>query len=169
MDYLHASLDKVLKFNIAQKDNPEIILMGHSAWAHLVMHLTQSPIWKNNLIGIVVLSGIFECQVVCEISVNEDVRLSQKEAQNLSILNNLSNSNLQYYVAVGAEEPSGWIDQSVELYGALDRCDKDVRLRVVNKANHFSLVDKIVDAKTDAGVQLYSWINKIFDNHNYYN
>ena len=106
---------------------------------------------------------------MCEISVNEEVRLSQKEAKNLSILNNLSDSNLQYYVAVGAEEPSGWIDQLVELYGALNRCDKDVRRRVANEANHFSLVDKIVDAKTDAGVQFYSWINKISDNHNYYN
>ncbi len=169
VDYVHASLDKILKFNVVEKDNPKIILMGHSAGAHLVMHLAQSPIWKKNLIGVVALLGIFECQVVCEISVNEDVCLSQKEAANLSISDNLSNNNLPYYLAVGAEEPSGWIDQSVELYGALNRCGKDVKLRVVNEANHFSLVDKIVDAKTDAGVQFYSWINKLCDNHACYN
>ena len=163
--YLHASLETILKFNLVQNDNPNIVLMGHSAGAHLVMHLAQSPIWEKKLIGIVALSGIFECQVVREISVNEDVCLSQKEAENLSILNNLPNSNLSYYVAVGAEEPSGWIDQSVELYGALNRCGNDVKLLVVNEANHFSLVDKIVDPKTDAGVQLYSWINKLSDNH----
>ena len=104
-----------------------------------------------------------------EISINEDVCLSQNEAEKLSILRNLPNNNLSYYIAVGAEEPSGWIDQSVELYGALNRYDKDVILRVVNEANHFSLVDKIVDAKTDPGIQLYSWIDKLSSNDDCHN
>lgn len=169
LEYLHASLEKILRFNVVQKDNPNIVLIGHSAGAHLAMHLAQSPIWDNELIGVVALSGIFECQVVREISVNEDVRLSQKEAENLSVLNNLFNGDLSYYLAVGAEEPSGWIDQSVELYGALNRCGKNVKLRVITEANHFSLVDKIVDPKNDAGAQLYSWIDKLYDNHKHHN
>ena len=169
VDDLHSSLEKILNFNFVQKDNPNIILMGHSAGAHLAMHLAQNHILENNLIGVVALSGIFDCQVVREISVNEDVCLSVKEAINLSILNNFPNSNLPYYLAVGAEEPSGWIDQSVELYGALNRDRKDVKLRIVNEANHFSLVDKIVDAETDAGLQLYNWINKLSDNHDHPN
>ena len=169
LDYLHASLEKILKFNLVHEDNPNIVLMGHSAGAHLAMHLAQSPIWQNNLIGIIALSGIFDCQVVREISINEDVCLSQNEAENLSILRNLPNNNLSYYIAVGAEEPSGWIDQSVELYGALNRYDKDVILRVINEANHFSLVDKIVDAKTDPGIQLYSWIDKLSRNDDCHN
>ena len=73
---LHASLEKILRFNLFQKDNPNIVLIGHSAGAHLAMHLAQSPIWDNKLIDVVALSGIFECQVVREISVNEDIRLS---------------------------------------------------------------------------------------------
>tara|TARA_B100001057_G_scaffold437067_1_gene468620 strand:+ start:167 stop:1027 length:861 start_codon:yes stop_codon:yes gene_type:complete len=169
LDYLHASLEKILKFNLVHEDNPNIVLMGHSAGAHLAMHLAQSPIWQNNLIGIIALSGIFDCQVVREISINEDVCLSQNEAENLSILRNLPNNNLSYYIAVGAEEPSGWIDQSVELYGALNRYDKDVILRVINEANHFSLVDKIVDAKTDPGIQLYNWIDKLSRNDECHN
>ena len=169
VDDLHSSLEKILKFNFVQKDNPNIILMGHSAGAHLAMHLAQNHILENNLIGVVALSGIFDCQVVREISVNEDICLSVKEAISLSILNNFPNSNLPYYLAVGAEEPSGWIDQSVELYGALNRDRKDVKLRIVNEANHFSLVDKIVDAETDAGLQLYNWINKLSNNHDQLN
>ena len=166
LENLHASLEEILKFNLFQKDNPNIVLIGHSAGAHLAMHLAQSPIWDNKLIGVVALSGIFECQVVREISVNEDIRLSEKEAENLSVFSNLPNGDLSYYVAVGAEEPSGWIDQSVELYGALNRCGKNVKLRVITEAHHFSLVDKIMDPKNDAGVQFYSWIDKLCDKHN---
>ena len=166
LENLHASLEEILKFNLFQKDNPNIVLIGHSAGAHLAMHLAQSPIWDNKLIGVVALSGIFECQVVREISVNEDIRLSETEAENLSVFNNLPNGDLSYYVAVGAEEPSGWIDQSVELYGALNRCGKNVKLRVITEAHHFSLVDKIMDPKNDAGVQFYSWIDKLCDKHN---
>ena len=166
LEYLHSSLEKILRLNLIQKDNPNIVLIGHSAGAHLAMHLAQSPIWDHRLIGVVALSGIFECQVVREISVNEDVRLTQREAEILSVFNNLPIGDVSYYVAVGAEEPSGWIDQSVELYGALNRSGKNVKLRVVTAANHFSVVDKILDPKNDAGVQLYSWLSKLCDNHN---
>ena len=165
VDYLCESTKEILNFNLVQKDNPKFILMGHSAGAHLAMHLAQSPILNNKLIGMVALSGIYECQVVREISVNEDVCLNEKEAENLSILNKVPDGKLSYYIAVGAEEPSGWIDQSVELYSVLNRYSKNVKLRVVNEANHFSLVDKIVDPKTDAGVQFYSWVNKLADMH----
>ena len=165
MDYLCKCLEEILKFNLVQKDNPRFILMGHSAGAHLAMHLAQSPVLKNKLIGIVALSGIYECQVVREISVNADVCLNEKEAENLSILNKVPDGKLSYYIAVGAEEPSGWIDQSVELYSVLNRYSKNVKLRVVNEANHFSLIDKIVDPKSDAGVQFYSWVNKLADMH----
>ena len=165
VDYLCESTKEILNFNLVQKDNPKFILMGHSAGAHLAMHLAQSPIFNNKLIGMVALSGIYECQVVREISVNEDVCLNEKEAENLSILNKVPDGKLSYYIAVGAEEPSGWIDQSVELYSVLNRYSKNVKLRVVNEANHFSLVDKIVDPKTDAGVQFYSWVKKLADIH----
>ena len=165
IEFLHESLEKIINFNLIQKDNPKIVLMGHSAGAHLAMHLAKSPIWTNNLFGVVSLSGIFECQVVREISVNKDVCLNKIEAENLSIVKNLPNGNLPYYIAVGAEEPSGWIDQSVELYGALSRCRNDVKLLVVNEANHFDLVDKILDVKTDYGTHFYDWIYKLSDNH----
>ena len=133
------------------------------------MHLARSPNWDNKLIGLVALSGIFECQVVREISVNEDIRLSQKEAESLSVFNKLPDGNLSYYLAVGAEEPPGWVDQSVQLYGALNRYRKNVKLQVITEANHFSLVDKIVDPKNEAGVQLYNWIDKLREKHNHHN
>ena len=163
VEAVHASLEKIIQVNSTEKNYPKFILMGHSAGAHLAFHLAMNPLLKNNLSGIIALSGIFECQVVRAISVNKDVCLSQKEADELSNLKNLPLGELQYYVAVGAEEPSGWIDQSVELYGALSRCNGDVKLRVVSKANHFNVVDKILDANTDHGQQLYDWVNNLSD------
>ena len=165
VEALHESLEKITQFNLLKKNNPVFILVGHSAGAHLALQLALNPILKNKLLGIVALSGIFECQVVREISVNKDVCLSKKEAEKLSNLKNLPDNNLEFYIAVGSEEPSGWIDQSVELYGALNRCGKDVKLRVVNEANHFNLVDKILDAETDYGKQFYHWINNLSDDH----
>ncbi len=165
IEFLHKSLERVIEFNLLKKNEPKFILMGHSAGAHLALHLALNPVFKSILVGVVALSGIFECQVVREISVNKDVCLSQTEADDLSLLQNLPNSNLNYYLAVGAEEPSGWIDQSVELYGALSRRGENVKFRVVNEANHFSLVDIVLDAKTDDGSQFYHWINKLSDDH----
>ena len=94
----------------AQTQLQRFILMGHSAGAHLAMHLSHNPALRGRLAGVVALSGIYETSVVCKLSVNADVRLSAEEACRWDCVKQMPALGLSYYICADGSEPSGWID-----------------------------------------------------------
>ena len=134
------------------------ILMGHSAGAHMALHLSHHPALAGRLAGVVALSGIFEASVVREISVNDDVRLSEDEADRWDCLEQMPASGLSYYISVGGAEPSGWIDQSWIMAKALLRRGDDVTFHISGGAHHFSLVDWLCDGENPEGAKLHRWM-----------
>ena len=134
------------------------ILMGHSAGAHMAMHLSHHSALRERLSGVVALSGIYETSVVCELSVNADVRLSLEEADRWDCLQQMPAAGPSYYVSVGGAEPSGWIDQSWIMAELLLRRGDDVNFHIVGGAHHFSLVDWLCDGDNPEGAKLHRWM-----------
>ena len=155
---LEQALGKIIDLVTQDIQNPKFVLCGHSAGAHLVAHLSHHHLLKNKLAGVVALTGIYETEVVRHISVNNEVKMSPEEALRWCVIGNLPVFGPDYYIAVGGEEPSGWIDQSWQLAEALSNRSDRLKFRVVQSANHFDLVDKLCDPDTPDGFQLHQWI-----------
>ena len=142
----------------AQTQLQRFILMGHSAGAHIAMHLSHNPALRDRIIGVVALSGIYETSVVCKLSVNADVRLSVEEADRWDCLKQMPSRGPSYYISAGGAEPSGWIDQSWIMAEVLLHRGDDVNFHVAGGAHHFSLVDWLCDSHNPEGAKLHRWM-----------
>ena len=150
---------EAIVLHVEAKTQPRrLILMGHSAGAHMAMHLSHHPELKDRLSGVVALSGIYETSVVRELSVNADVGLSADEADRWDCLKQMPASGPSYYISAGGAEPSGWIDQSWIMAQALLRRGDDVHFHIAGGAHHFSLVDWLCDNHNLDGAKLHRWM-----------
>ena len=101
IEHLNHGVEEVLKrLEDAEQQQP-IILMGHSAGAHIALHLSNHSNLKDRLVGVVGLSGIYETELVRELSVNEDVRLTEAEAKRWNCVTHMPLLGPAYYIAVG--------------------------------------------------------------------
>ena len=96
--------------------NPnKITISGHSAGAHLCSMAINTEWSKFNIPndvikGTVLISGIYEPEIVLNLSVNEEINLSKKEAlKNTPSFLNINNPHI--LTCVGNGETKGWIDQ----------------------------------------------------------
>ena len=97
--------------------NPnKITISGHSAGAHLCSMAINTD-WRkfnipNDIIkGAVLISGIYEPEIVLNLSVNEEIKLSKKEA--LKNTPSTLKINVPHIITcVGGNETKGWIDQT---------------------------------------------------------
>mgnify|MGYP006141640487 FL=1 len=160
---LERALDKLVELVARDTPDPKFILFGHSAGAHLAAHLSHHPHLQDRLVGIVALTGIYETEVVRHIAVNDDIRMTPQEAERWCVITNLPVVGPQYYIVVGGDEPSGWIDQSWQLADALSKRGERLKFRVVQAANHFDLVDKLCNSDTPDGFQLHEWMLNLID------
>jgi arylformamidase len=154
--HLIQGLDAVLH-RIGNARQPEI-LMGHSAGAHMALHLTHHPALRDRLVGVAALSGIYEPELVLHLAVNADIRLDAETAARWNCLSHMPAAGPEYYVAVGGGEPSGWIDQSWIMADALRRRGDAVRFHGCSRLNHFNMVDCLCDASHIDGAQLHRWM-----------
>lgn len=158
-----AAITRVLEYINEQGIEPSrpIFLMGHSAGGHLVLHHSHHPGLVSRLKGVVSLSSIIETDVVPIISVNQEIRLTTDEADRWNLISHPPRTGPEYYVAVGGEEPSGWIDQSVELLMLLRERGNRTRMHIVQGVGHFNLVDRMCDGTTADGAKMAAWINRL--------
>ena len=158
MACLNDGIEAIVPHVDAKTQPRRLILMGHSAGAHMAMHLSHHPALKDRLSGVVALSGIYETSVVRELSVNADVGLSADEADRWDCLKQMPASGPSYYISAGGAEPSGWIDQSWIMAQALLRRGDDVHFHIAGGAHHFSLVDWLCDSHHLEGAKLHRWM-----------
>ena len=86
MTHLGTGIHEVIKMLDVGGHHQPIIMFGHSAGAHIALHLSHHPKLANRVAGIAALSGIYETELVLELAVNEDVRLSKDEAHQWNCL-----------------------------------------------------------------------------------
>lgn len=132
--------------------NPnKITISGHSAGAHLCSMAINTEWSKfnipNDIIkGAVLISGIYEPEIVLNLSVNEEINLSKKEAlKNTPSFLNINNPHI--LTCVGNGETKGWIDQTkIYTKKIIDNCD-NVDFSTLQNENHFSLMISLADSK----------------------
>ena len=125
--------------------NPnKISISGHSAGAHLCAMILSSDWSKFNIPidiikGAVLISGIYEPEIVLNLSVNEEIKLSKKEAlQNTPTNPSINIPNI--LMCVGGEEPEGWIEQTKMYTKKIIHNCNNLDFSILNNENHFSLM-----------------------------
>ena len=113
--------------NIAQYggDPNRLYVSGNSAGGHLtamaLAHDWEADGLPGDIIkGAIPVTGVFDCEPVPDITVNELVRLDRETARRLSPLRNPPRRALPVLIAVGGAEPRLWIGMSKD-YAALCR------------------------------------------------
>jgi arylformamidase len=127
------------------------VFIGHSAGAHLVAMLCATDWTARNIDhasfrGGVLLSGLYDLSPLLEVSVNDDVHLTNETAKALSPIYLKPTLNIPLDIWVGGAETSEFIRQSQLLPPAWPaNCTP---LEIIRNANHFTIVDEC--AKPDS-------------------
>ena len=135
------------KFNA---DNNNIVLSGHSAGAHLVS-LMLNVDWKkyglskNYIKGVALISGIYDTEIVTNLSINKEIGLSHKEAIKNNPFKHKPLLKVPTIISYGENEPSLWIEQSYKYMNYLNSYGYDCKKIVCKNDNHFSLIDTLAD------------------------
>jgi arylformamidase len=109
-------------------------------------HLYQLPV--NVIKGALALSGLFDIRPLCDIYVNDWMRLTAEQALTLSPLFMLpEKANApQILLDVGTKETQGFKNQTLAYYTACREKGLDVTLLEDRHSNHFTLVNELANA-----------------------
>ena len=141
--------------NIAQYggDPERLYVSGNSAGGHLtamaLAHDWEAEGLPADIIkGAAPITGVFDCEPVLDITVNELVRLEPEAARRLSPLRNPPRRALPLLVAVGGAEPRLWIKMS-EDYAALCREHRiECEYMEMPGQDHFDISRAVGDAES---------------------
>ena len=139
----------------------KIVICGHSAGAHLAALMVSKDWKKYNIknrffIASVLLSGIFDTELVLKLEVNNDIRMSIEEAKRLNPLDKHPNKNVKFLLSYGELEPELWKKQTIKYSKLLTTYKIPYSLVELKKQNHFSMINSIT---TDTDI----FLKKIFE------
>ena len=135
-------------------DPERLFVSGHSAGAHLaVMALLEDWPARHGLPpapikGVTAISGVYDLAPVRRLSVNADIRLTAEMAARNSPTLQPPRRALPMLLAVGAEEPAGWIEQSTGFRRAYEAGAGPADFLEVPGRNHFSVLYDLADPET---------------------
>ncbi|HEY1384210.1 MAG TPA: alpha/beta hydrolase [Dongiaceae bacterium] len=132
-------------------DPDRIYVAGNSAGAHLAAMMmaedwTANGLARSPIAGAILVTGMYDLRVLPRIQVNEDVRLSVDEVPALSPQFLPLHCRVPAVVAVGANEPPLWIEQSHRFARKLSATGAKVRLMELPGLHHFSITQSLSDS-----------------------
>ena len=125
-------------------DPNRLTLIGHSAGAHLAARVMNAAaddhgLPANLIQNVIAISGIYEPEVITQITVNEVAQIDTATARRNDCLVNPPSGNAKYLVIAGGDEPAGWIEQS-RLYAEVIRgAGYECEYFVLNGTDHFTV------------------------------
>jgi arylformamidase len=134
--------------------NPsKIYVSGHSAGGHLtamaLAHDWEKHGMPRDLIkGAVATSGVYDLEMVMQISVNEQVRMTPEVAKQNSPFLHPPLANCPVIIAVGGAEPKGWQQMSKDYFKLCQEHGLDCQYLVVPEANHYTMSEHLADANS---------------------
>lgn len=133
-------------------DRNRIYVGGSSAGGHLAGMLAAAG-WQDRyrvpddvIKGVVALSGLYDIRPLCDINVNEWLRLYPDQAERLSPLFHLPRPGLPMIVSVGGLETQGFKNQTAAYEAACREAGLDVRRVDAPHCNHFNLLCELAKA-----------------------
>ncbi|XP_037546163.1 kynurenine formamidase [Nematolebias whitei] len=131
-----------------------LYLCGHSAGAHLAA-MVLSTDWSQYSVtpqvkGAFLVSGIYDLLPILPTYVNEPLKMTEEVAirnspSRLVPQLKLSSSGCQIVVAVAKNDSPEFRKQSQEYYKILEAAGLNVTLEDVENADHFSVIEQLVD------------------------
>lgn len=125
---------------IVQQDwmTEELILVGHSAGAHLAALLLDHPKVSRTAL----LSGIYDLAPIQQTSLNQALNLTQMEIQHLSPIHDTQAIHKPYAIYCGQEELETLQWQSQHYFLARHAIDGDrVKLKLLPETNHYNILE----------------------------
>ena len=147
-----ASIAWVHRNIIRYGGNPsKLYVSGHSAGGHLtamaLAHDWEKEGLPRNLIkGAVATSGVYDLDMVMQISVNEQVRMTPEIARENSPFLHPPVPTCPVVVAVGGAEPKGWQQMSEDYFKLCEEHGLVCEYLVVPGANHYTMSEHLADA-----------------------
>jgi arylformamidase len=132
--------------------NPsKVFVAGHSAGGHLTA-MALAHDWANEgmpadlMKGAVATSGVYDLDMVMEISVQEQVRMTPEIAkQNSPLLHPPRVKKCPLVVAVGGAEPKGWQQMSEDYFNYCKQHGMPVEYLIEPDANHYTMSEHLLD------------------------
>ena len=131
--------------------NPsKVFVAGHSAGGHLTA-MALAHDWANEgmpadlIKGAVATSGVYDLDMVMEISVQEQVRMTPEIAKQNSPLLHPPRVKCPLVVAVGGAEPKGWQQMSEDYFNYCKQYGMPVEYLIEPDANHYTMSEHLLD------------------------
>ncbi|OVZ55252.1 esterase [Pigmentiphaga sp. NML080357] len=135
-------------------DRDRIYVGGSSAGGHLAGMLAATD-WQDKyrvpgdvVKGVVALSGLFDVRPLCDINVNEWLRLYPDQAERLSPMFSLPRRGLPMIVSVGGLETDGFKNQTAAYEAACREAGLEVKRVEAAHCNHFNLLCELAKAES---------------------
>jgi arylformamidase len=131
-------------------DPTKLFVSGHSAGGHLTaMALahdwTKERLPADLIKGAVATSGVYDLDMVMEISVQEEVRMTPEIAKQNNPFLNPPRVKCPLVVAVGGTEPKGWQQMSKDYFEFCKQHGMKVEYLVEPDANHYTMSEHLLD------------------------
>jgi arylformamidase len=131
-------------------DPGKIHLAGASAGGHLTaMALAydweKQDLPRDIIKGALVMSGVYDLDMVMRISVQEEVRLTPEMARENDPFLHPPLARCPILVAVGGAEPKGWQQMSEDYFNYCKARGLSVEYLVVPGANHYTVPEQFLD------------------------
>jgi len=120
---------------------PDIVVSGHSSGGHLAS-LCQG---EQDVIGTVLVSGIYGLKPITQIYVNDVVGMSVQTAEEYSPALHRQDYGNFAIIAFGADELETFQNQSRSYHALLAETGMRVDLLQVPDKNHFDVLDELMD------------------------
>jgi arylformamidase len=131
--------------------NPsKIFVAGHSAGGHLTA-MALAHDWAKEgmpadlIKGAVATSGVYDLDMVMEISVQEQVRMTPEIATQNGPFHNPPGVKCPVVVAVGGAEPKGWQQMSEDYSNYCKQHGMPVDYLIEPDANHYTMSEHLLD------------------------
>ena len=141
----------------------KLYISGHSAGGHLgamiLAHDWTSVGLPRNLIkGAVLTSGVYDLEMVRNISVNDEIRMTPELVIENSPYLHPPLPICPILVIVGGAEPKGWQMMSEDFYHMCEQRGLDCQYIVVQSANHFTLMEYMADPSNTLTTAIFKQI-----------
>ncbi|MFM5893221.1 MAG: alpha/beta hydrolase [Novosphingobium sp.] len=127
----------------ALTDNSPLVLVGHSAGAHIAVELGMKARSTCKVAGILSISGVFDLAPLIHTSVNERLALDAATARAASPLHRVVTGAPPALLAVGENETKAFRDQTADMSAAWAAAGNASRRLTVANADHFSILTEL--------------------------
>ena len=128
-------------------DPERLILIGHSAGAHLAARVLNAPADEQGrpadlVSGVAAISGVYEPQVILRLTVNEQARIRAEEAERNDCMAHPPAGKARLTIWAGADEPEGWIDQSRQYATVAAQAGLSSAFFTLADTDHFTVLEQ---------------------------